>query len=203
MSEKTALTQHSIHDLLMQRWSPRAFAAQAVEQEKLLRLFEAARWAPSGSNLQPWNFIVATSAEPEAHARMVEVLGVRNQLWAKAAPVLLLAIAKTERQPGTPNRYAWYDLGQSVAHLSVQATAEGLSVHQMAGFDAEKARELFGIPQGYDAVTAIAIGYLGDPENLPEDIRTREREPRSRKPLSEFVFAGSWGEPVEIEAEVI
>ena len=199
MTDKSAITQYPIHDLLKERWSPRAFSSQAVELEKLLQLFEAARWAPSGSNGQPWNFIFATTAQPDAHARMVDVLGLRNQLWAKDAPVLVLAIAQMERQPGAPNRYAWYDVGQSVALLSVQATAAGLSVHQMGGFDAEKAREVFGIPQGYEAVTAIAVGYLGDPDRLPDDIRAREREPRRRKPLNEFVFANGWGQPVEIE----
>jgi nitroreductase len=199
--EKPAETQYPIHPLIKARWSPRAFEARPVEPEKLLRLFEAARWSPSGGNLQPWTFLLITSDEPEAHARLIDVLGARNQIWARQAPVLILAIAKTERQPGVPNRWSWYDVGQAVALLSVQATAEGLVMHQMAGFDAEKAREQFGIPGGYEAVTAIALGYRGSPDDLPEDFRIREREPRSRKALHEFVFGRQWGQALQIETE--
>ena len=199
--EKPAVTQYPIHTLLKNRWSPRAFAGQPVQLEILVRLFEAARWAPSGSNLQPWSFLLVTSDEPEAHARMVEVLGTRNQVWARQAPVLMLAITKMERQPGVPNRYAWYDVGQAVALLSVQATAEGLAVHQMGGFDAEKARELFAIPADYQAVTAIALGYPGSPEDLPEDLRAGESEPRTRKTLDTFVFDSQWGQPLQTESD--
>jgi nitroreductase len=201
--EKTAVTQYPIHDLIKDRWSPRAFSARAIEMQKLLSLFEAARWTPSSMNAQPWSFILATADQPEAHQRMVAVLGERNQLWAKNAPALILAIAKIERQPGSPNRHAWYDLGQAVAQLSLQATAEGLSLHQMGGFDAEKARELFAIPHGYEAVVSIAIGYRGDPEELPEDLQAREREPRSRKPVSEFVFQNAWNQPVQEKVEPV
>lgn len=201
--EKSAPTQYPVHELISERWSPRAFSQQPVELAKLLHLFEAARWAPSAMNAQPWNFIIATSDQPEAYARMLATINPRNQLWAKNAPVLMLVVAQTERQPGSPNRYAWYDLGQAVALLSVQATAEGLSLHQMGGFDAEKARQAYGIPQDYEAVVAIALGYRGEPHDLPDDLRERELMPRSRKPVQEFVFANGWGQPVETERELI
>lgn len=191
--EKIAEPQVQIHDLLRSRWSPRAFASRPVEPGILMRLFEAARWAPSSMNLQPWSFVAVTQDDPEAHARMVHGLGERNQVWARHAPVLLLVVAKTERTPGQPNRYAWYDVGQAVAHLSVQATAEGLVLHQMGGFDAEKARQAFDVPAGYDPVVVIALGYLGDPMDLPEDMRAREGAPRSRLPLDQSAFYGRWG----------
>ncbi|MDO8970254.1 MAG: nitroreductase family protein, partial [Saprospiraceae bacterium] len=132
---KPATNLHPIHDLLKNRWSPRAYSAQPVEKQHLLSLFEAARWAPSSGNMQPWTFIVTTLADPEPHAKLVAALGERNQMWAKHAPVLVLSIVQRDREPGKPNLWATYDLGQSVAHLSVQATALGLFVHQMAGFD--------------------------------------------------------------------
>lgn len=194
--QKPAPTQYPVHDLLKNRWSPRAFSAQPVEPAALLSLFEAARWSPSGGNVQPWSFIVTTQSDPEPHARLLSTLGERNQLWAKSAPVLVLTVAQVEREPGKPNPYARYDLGQSVAHLSIQAGALGLFVHQMAGFDARKARELFELPEAYEAVTVFALGYAGDPEQLPGEMRERELAPRVRKPLGEFVFNGAWKQPI-------
>lgn len=191
-----AQNQHPIHDLLRERWSPRAFSSQPVDLEKLLSLFEAARWSPSGGNLQPWAFIVSTTEDAEAYAKFIEILSPRNQLWAKNAPVLILALAKRERQEGKLNPWAFYDLGQSVAHLTLQASVMGLSVHQMGGFDAEKARGLFEIPASYEPATVIAIGYQGDPDKLPDEMRLRELEARSRKPLADFVFEGRWNEPL-------
>ena len=193
---KPAQTDHPIHDLLKTRWSPRAFSAQPVETEKLLSLFEAARWSPSGSNIQPWAFIVTTHAEPEAFEKLLGTLGERNQLWAKNAPVLVLAIANTERGPGKPNAWASYDLGQSVAHLSVQASALGLFVHQMGGFDRQQAAQVFELPSAYAALTVFTIGYPGDPASLPEELREQELTQRTRKPLSEFVFDGAWQQPI-------
>ena len=193
---KPAFTQYPIHDVLRNRWSPRAFSPRPVETDKLLSLFEAARWAPSGGNLQPWSFVLATSDEPEEHTRMVEILGAYNQVWARMAPVLVIVVAKMERQAGVANRWAWYDTGQAVAHLSVQATGQGLALRQMGGFDAHKARQLLGFPEGYEAVVAIALGYPGSPEDLPEDLRARELEVRSRKPLQSFVFEGHWEHPL-------
>lgn len=198
---KSAQNIHPIHELLKHRWSPRSFSPRPVEPEKLLSLFEAARWSPSGGNTQPWAFLITRSAEPEAHERLLSALGERNRLWARHAPVLVLSLARTEREDGKPNPYALYDLGQAVAHLSIEAEAVGLRVHQMAGFDPQKARELFSIPAGYQPATVFAIGYQGDPENLPDEQREREIAPRARKPLEEFVFENEWGRALAPEGQ--
>ena len=198
---KPAANLHPIHDLLKNRWSPRAFSAQPVAKEQLLSMFEAARWSPSGGNMQPWAFIVTTLADPEPHARLVAALAEFNQMWAKDAPVLVLAVVQREREPGKPNAWASYDLGQSVAHLSVEATDLGLLVHQMAGFDQQKAREAVNLPEGFDPVTVFTIGYPGDPATLPDRLRERELAPRERKPLSAFVFDGDWNLALDRELE--
>ena len=196
---KSAQTQYPILDFLKNRWSPRAFAARPVELHKLLSLFEAARWSPSGGNQQPWSFIVTNQTEREPFEKLLGTLNERNQDWAKHAPVLVLSVVQRERAVGQPNPWATYDVGQAVAHLSVQATALGLVVHQMAGFDRQKAAELFALPEGYDALTVFAIGYEGDPATLPAGLRERELEQRSRKPLKEFVFDGAWQAPLQEE----
>lgn len=191
-----------IIDLLAKRRSPYALLPRRVEPEKLRALLEAARWAPSSFNEQPWNFVVATRDEPEEHNRLVSVLVEANRKWAKHVPVLVLAVARILSSRGSePNRHAVYDLGQAVANLTVQATALGLVVHQMAGFDVSRARELVGVPKGYEPMTVIALGYPGDPDSLPENLRQRQSAPRIRKPLGEFVFSGIWGEPFRAIAD--
>ncbi|NDJ62433.1 MAG: nitroreductase [Chloroflexi bacterium] len=192
---KPAETRYPIHDLLRERWSPRAFADRPVDPETLGSLLEAARWAPSSRNEQPWRVIVATRAEPAAYARMFGCLKEGNQRWAGRAPVLLLAVAKLEfTEPMSDNRHAAYDVGQAMAHLSVQATALGLSVRQMGGFIPECARETYAIPAGFEPLAMLAIGYLDAPETLPDDLAERERAARTRKPFSAWVFAGTWGQ---------
>lgn len=195
MTDKAAAADYPILDLIAQRWSTRAFAAKPVAHETLMTLFEAARWSPSSFNEQPWRFIVATKEDGDAYGKMLACLNDSNQEWAKLAPVLMIAVAKTIfTQSGRPNRHAWYDVGQALAILTVQATALDLYVHQMAGFSAEKARETYRIPEGYEPTTAVAIGYKGDPTPLPEKRQAQEQAPRQRKPLSEIVFAGEWEE---------
>ncbi len=199
--EKPAQTDFPIDDLLRRRWSPRAFSDRPVEPEKLRCLLEAARWAPSSYNEQPWAYLVATREDPEEYARMLSVLAEGNIAWAQRAPVLMLSLARLNfERNGRPNRYAFHDVGQATANLVTQATALGLFVHQMAGFHAERARELFSIPAGWEPVAAIALGYPGDPESLPESLREREFAPRTRKPLEQFVFAGRWGQTSELVA---
>ena len=200
--QKPAHTTYPIHDLLKNRWSPRAFSSQPIDTEAILSLFEAARWSPSGNNLQPWSFIVTTPADPGPHAKLVSTLIGFNALWAQNTPILVMGVVQREREAGKPNPYAWYDLGQAVAHLSIQASALGLAVHQMAGFDHPKASELFELPEGYDPVIVFALGYPGDPEQLSAELRTRELAPRTRKPLGEFVFNGVWKEPILREETV-
>jgi nitroreductase len=191
--KKPAETSAPIHDLIRHRWSPRAFDARAVEPEKLRGLFEAARWASSSYNAQPWYFIVGTKDDPESYNRVLDSFVEFNQGWAKQAPVVALSVAKLKFDDGKPNRHAFHDVGQASANLTIQAEALGLSVHQMAGIDPEKARKLFNIPADYEAVAGIALGYAGDPASLPEELRKRELAPRQRKPLDSFVFSGQWG----------
>lgn len=194
--EKLAETRYPIHDLVRRRWSPRAFADTRVEREKLLSLFEAARWAPSSFNEQPWSFIVATRETPEEFGRLLDCLVEGNRIWARSAPVLMLSVARLGfADDGRPNRHAFHDVGLAVGNLVTQATALGLVVHQMAGFDVEKARSALRIPSGFEPVAAIAVGYQGDPGSLPERLCERERAPRNRKDLADFVHSARWGEP--------
>ena len=197
--EKPAPIDYPIEDLLRRRWSPRAFSDRMVEPEKLLSLFEAARWAPSSFNEQPWSFIVTTSHEPEEYARLLNCLVEKNQQWARLAPVLAVSIAKMNfDRGGKPNRHAFHDVGLAVGNLLVQATALGLVVHQMAGFSAEKVRNDFAVPEGFEPVAAIAIGYPAAADVLPEPFRAQELEPRQRKPVAGFVFQGRWGQTWQI-----
>jgi len=149
-------------------------------------------------NEQPWRFIVADKhADPQAHARMAALLTEGNAVWAKDAPLLILAVASlTLARNGKPNGKALYDLGQAVAHLSIQATALGLVVHQMGGFFKDQAGPALDIPDGHEPGVVLAIGYQGDVSSLPDPLREREAAPRSRKPLADLAFAGRWGESV-------
>jgi nitroreductase len=188
---KPADVHHPIHDLIRERWSPRAFAPHPVERAKLDSIFEAARWAPSANNRQPWQFIIGTNDNPEHHARLAAVLNERNYRWARHAPVLILVVAQLLDQPGR-ELASLYDVGLAVGNLVIQAADCGLSTHQIGGFDAGLARETLDIPPGYLPVAMIALGYTGSAEALPDDLRQRELAPRGRKPLEEFVFEGRW-----------
>lgn len=193
--EKLADTTYPIEPLLQQRWSPRAFAARPVEPAKLLRLWEAARWAASCSNQQPWYFLVATREDAGEYARMLSCLRENNQQWAAHVPVLMVSVAKLSfDMNGQANRYAFHDVGLAVANLIVQATALGLCVHQMAGFYPDKVRALYGVPDDFEPVAGIVLGYPGDPAILSEELRQRELAPRVRKPLESFIFQGAWGQ---------
>jgi nitroreductase len=191
---RPAPADHPVHELLAMRWSPRAFDTAAIGAAELASLLEAARWAPSASNEQPWSFLVAQRAEQEGFARLLACLNPNNQAWAGRAAVLMIGVARmTLSTKPQPNRHALYDLGQAVACMSVQATALGLAVHQMAGFDAARARNDCAVPEGCDPVIAIAVGRPGDPLLLPEALQVREAVPRVRKPVGEFVFGAAWG----------
>lgn len=202
--EKPAETAFPIHELIRKRWSPRAFANRPIEPEKLGSLLEAARWAASSNNEQPWRFILATRERPEDFGRLLGCLKESNQAWARQAPVLVLSVARlTFADDGEPNRHALHDVGQAVATLAIQATSLGLIIHQMAGFFPDKARTEFDIPGEFEPVTAIAIGYQGDPAILPDRQRLRELAPRERDPLNTLVFAGRWGEPAEVASGAV
>jgi nitroreductase len=191
---KHAKTEHPTQDFVARRWSPYGFADRDVSEADLRSVFEAARWAASSFNEQPWSYIVATRAQEEAFARLLSCLVEANQAWAKAAPVLALGVATLNfKRNGKPNRVALHDLGLASGNLVAEATARGLGIHQMGGILPDRAREIYAIPEGSEAVTGIAIGYAGDPEVCSKEIRERDLEPRERKPQRDFVFGASWG----------
>jgi nitroreductase len=196
MTDKKASIDYPIHELLAERWSPYGFEDRPVAQADLRSLFEAARWAASSYNEQPWNFFVATKENPEEFARLLSCLVEANQEWAKAAPVLVLGVVSLKfSRNNKDNRAAVHDLGLAAGNLVVEATARGLCVHQMIGIFPDKAREVYQIPEHYEAWTAMAIGYKADPAKLPDALKERDLTPRQRKPLSQFVFTGKWGQP--------
>src|SRR5579871_517211 len=189
---KFAQTDHEILDVIRQRWSPRAFDPdRIVTPSEARRLFEAARWAPSSLNEQPWRFVVADrERSSSAFAAFLACLRSRNQLWAASAPMLVLvAVRRTLERNDAVNDHAWYDAGQAVAFLTLQATAMGLSVRQMEGFDHAAARIAADVPAPFEPAVMMSIGYAGDPETLTLDAhRLAERQPRARRALSDIVF---------------
>jgi len=196
MDVKTATPDHPVHALVRERWSPYVFGDRAVAPEVLSSIFEAVRWAPSSFNEQPWRYLVATRDDSAAFERMLSCLVEANRDWACRAPVLALGVAKlTFSRNDKPNRVAHHDLGLAAGNLLLEATARGLWVHQMGGILPDRARELYAIPDDAEPVTAIAIGYRGDPADAPKDLAERDRAPRTRRPLREFVFTDCWDHP--------
>ena len=198
VAEEMSTPRYPLHPLLAQRRSLRAFSSRRVDSETLGSLLEAARWAPSSMNEQPWSFIVATQQNEEGFRRLLGCLLEFNVRWAKNAPVLLLSIARlTFASNGEINRHAFHDVGQAVAHLTLQANASGLAVCQMAGFDIQKVRENYSIPEDHEPVTVAAIGYPGDPTTLSERLRQKQLTPQKRNRLEDFVFEGKWRQPAQ------
>jgi nitroreductase len=189
---KRAVTSEPILDILAERWSPRAWQDRPVEDEKLVRMFEAARWAASSGNEQSWRFLLSRRHFDESWDDALACLVDGNREWAGAAPVLVLTAAATSTSRGRPYKHALHDLGLAMGNLSAQATADGLHVHQMGGILPEEARKRFQVPEEFDVVTAATIGYLGDPDTLSERRRKTELEPRTRRPLEETLFTGRW-----------
>jgi nitroreductase len=191
---KPAVTDHPVHALIAARWSPYAFADRPVSKQDLLALFEAARWAASSFNEQPWSYIVATREAPEEFKRLLSCLVEGNQAWATAAPVLALGCTSLKfSRNGNPNAAALHDLGQASANLTLEATARGMAVHQMIGILPDRARELYQVPEDVQPLTGLAMGYAGELASLPENIRDRDAARRPRKALAAFVFGGKWG----------
>ena len=192
---KNAPADHLVHELIAARWSPCGFADRSVPEADLRSLFEAARWAASSYNEQPWRYLVATREDKAGYEKVLSCLVEGNQAWARLAPVLALGAVSTQfERSGKPNAHARHDLGLASATLTFEATARGLSVHQMAGILPDRAREVFSIPEGFEAVTGIAIGYaVDDLKTLPDALRKRDEAPRSRRPLEEILFSGDWG----------
>ncbi len=190
MTNKIANPNHPILELFQQRWSPRSFADKPVAKETLLSLLEAARWTASSRNEQPWRFIITTKDNPAEYKKLLACINETNQVWAKNAPVLLLAITKTHfSSTGTLNKYAFYDVGAAVTNLIMQATAMDLYAHQIGSYSAEKAHQTYNLSDDYQPVVAVALGYLGQPEALPDSLHTKEVAPRERKPLDELVLS--------------
>lgn len=194
---RLAATVDGVHDLIRRRWSPRALSEQPVSREELLVLLDAARWAPSSFNEQPWRFLLTMRSGP-GHDKLLDCLVPANQLWAGRAPVLMLMCARrTFSRNGAPNHYALHDTGLALGFLMLQATAMHLYVHAMAGFDRDKARVAFAIPDEYELGAAVAVGHLGDPANLSPKQEQAESAVRTRKSLREIVFEEAWGRPAD------
>jgi len=193
MDIKKAVTEFPVHPLIETRWSPRAYDQRAVEPEKLQRIFEAARWSASSSNLQPWYFLVGFKRD-DVYSRIFSTLVEFNQLWAGNAPILASAISKTTNARGEPNGYHAYDLGQAMAMLSIQSTHEGVFVHQMGGFNATEAERLLDIPEGYKVMTAFTLGYISNETELHPNLQKQELGARVRRPSGESVFTGAFGQ---------
>jgi nitroreductase len=190
-----AETSVPVHPLIAARWSPRALDPNGkVTDEQLRAVLEAARWAPSHGNTQPARFLVGRRGD-ETYARILDLLSQRNQGWAHASSVLVLACAATLNEKGTVPMPE-YGVGLAAENLVLQAVAEGLVAHQMGGFNKEGAKLVFSLPADVQPQTVIALGVLGSPDLLDDDRRAREIAPRRRKPLSEIAFTGEWGNPV-------
>jgi nitroreductase len=197
--QKPALTQVEINPIIAARWSPRAYDAnKPVTQAQIIALLEAARWAPSCFGDQPWRFIVwDKNTDAITWQQAFDCIVPNNQVWVKDAPVLILACADTLFSHNqTPNRWAQYDTGAAVENLCLQATSMGLVVHQMGGFNGDKTRQAFSIPEQYVPMAMLTVGYEGDANNLPEELKQRELAPRKRNELGALFFSQAWGKPV-------
>lgn len=187
--ERTAETSVPVHEVLAARWSPRAYdAGTAIDEDKLTAALEAARWSPSAYNGQPWRFVVARRGNA-LHTDIITSLIGFNQTWATSAGALVVAVAETADDQGRVITHAAYDVGQAVAHLTVQAHHDGLFVHQMSGFDAAAVTARIGLEERFTPITVLAVGELGDPATLSDQLREREVAPRIRRPLAETVIA--------------
>jgi len=189
MATTTNPAPASLHEVIRERWSPREFSSRPVEPEKLRNLFDAARWAASCFNEQPWRFVIATRDQPEAFAKVLGLLMEKNQQWAKTAWALGFSAAKkTFSHNSAPNRFGIHDTGAATANLATEGTAKGLRTHFMGGFDAQRARTEFHVPDDFEIGAAFAIGYIDETGTAPAA--------RTRKTLEEIVFEGGWGKPV-------
>jgi len=195
-TKETATADHPLHELIAERCSPRAFADRPLDEGQLGRPLESARWAPSCFGDQPWSFVVGREDADEAYAKLAGCLVPANAAWATAAPVLMLSAARLAfAANGEPNRHAKHYIGLATASLVLQAEAFGLGAHLMAGFDAERARAEFAIPDGHEPPAMIAVGHPGPADQLPPPLREREEAARERKPLADLVFGAAWGLP--------
>jgi len=201
MLEKNAVTSVPIHDLMHRRWSPRAYDAnRPVTRAQLAALLEAARWSPSCNGVEPWRYLIWDRArDPEGFEKAFDTLSEGNKLWVKNVPLLMLSIASSDPwPPDRPNRYTQHDTGMASMCLALQAVALGLIMHQMAGFNADRARAAFAIPADYTPMAMIALGYQGSTDVLDEETKKKELRERTRRPLGERFFEGGWGKSVRL-----
>ncbi len=196
---KIAKTDHPVHELIAVRWSPYAFSTKAVSKADLVSIFEAARWAASSYNEQPWTYILATREEEQEFDKLLSCLVEGNQAWAKNVSALAIGCFSTNfTKNGKPNAAAQHDLGLAAGNICMEATARGIAVHQMIGIVADKVRQTYSVPEGVQPHTALAFGYEAEMDKIPEALRERDMNPRTRKPLRDFVFGGKWGSASKI-----
>ena len=192
--ENFAVTTYPVISVIAKRWSPRSFdPKRLLDKDTIGSLFEAARWAPSASNEQPWRYLIGVNFNEE-HRAILDCISESNGRWAQNAPLLIIAVGKTTRND-RPNRHFAHDVGLSLENLFLQAIGMGLHCHYMAGFSVDKARDTLGIPEGFEPITAAAVGYKGSPDLLSDDLKEREQQGRERKAFSDFVFSGNWEHP--------
>lgn len=181
--------EYPVNELIRLRRSRRAYTSRSIEEEKIKSLFEAARWAPSSMNEQPWKYIYATKENPDLWNKIFDSLTEGNRIWVKGAPLLIVSMSrKNFTKNEMPNKSARYDMGAANAFLSLQATELGLNVHQMGGFDPSVLKSNLNVPDEYELGVVIAVGYLGDAEQLPENLKQREEGPRFRFVQEQFVM---------------
>lgn len=193
---RSASPDYPVNELISKRWSPYAYSNRLIPRADLRSIFEAARWAASSFNEQPWRYLVASRDQSQQFERMLSCLLDGNQAWAREAPTLAIGCARTTfSRNNKPNRVAQHDLGLASASLSLEAISRGVHVHQMAGILPDKAREIFAIPQEFEPVTALAMGYWAGPNAGSRELQARDAGERSRRPQADFVFGGTWGRP--------
>ncbi|QDV30984.1 malonic semialdehyde reductase [Planctopirus ephydatiae] len=196
MSAKPAPTSVEIHSLIQHRWSPLSFRPEPLTKLQIIQICEAARWAPSSYNDQPWSFLLAPRDDQAAFEKLLGCLMEANQSWAKNCGLLVLAVARTTlKKTGKPNKFGLHDTGMATFSMMLQAEALGLRAHAMGGFNAVHARAMYAIPENCELASVIAFGHPGDASNLPDDLRTRDASSRERQPLSQMAFIGKFGEP--------
>ena len=188
------MPDHPVHELITKRWSPYAYSNKLIPPDDLRSIFEAARWAASSFNEQPWRYIVTKRDDEEAFAKALSCLMESNQPWAKECGALGFGcVSTTFARNGKTNRVAEHDLGLATGNLTLEATKRGVYIHQLGGIYVNKVKEVFGLPEGFVAVTGIALGYLDESGNAPEEIQKRDAGERKRRPLGKYVFGTAWG----------
>jgi len=187
---KPAITQFPIHEFIRDRWSPRSYKKETIVKNDLLSMFEAARWAPSSINEQPWSFIVATQEEKDIFSKIVACLTGNNPRWAVNASALVIILAKNNfDKTGTPNRHSFFDAGLAISQFIFEATSRGYHSHIMGGIDIQKTVENFSIPDSHSVIAILSVGKIDSPDSLPEDLKARELTERTRKPLDQILFS--------------